>query len=82
VIPALPGYTGRIPGGQPAPGTSSPSPVYFHVAPAGSFFSTANAIYFPTVPTGWCTTEILGLRATNNGFPIDPPVYLCRTRAN
>lgn len=78
----LPGYTGRHPGGEPAPGMSSPSPIYFQIAPAASFFATANATYFPPASTAWCTTEILGLRATANGFPINYPIYFCRTRAN
>jgi hypothetical protein len=82
IIPQLPGYTGRHPGGEPAPGTSSPSPIYFHVAPAASFASTADATYFPSPDTSWCTTEMLGVRSTANGFPINYPVYFCRTRAN
>lgn len=90
-IPTLPGYTGRIPGGEGAPSTVSPSPVYFQVAPAATFFSVADPIYFPEhFPTAndaatsmaWCTTEILGLRATSNGFPINTPIYLCRTKSN
>jgi hypothetical protein len=85
IIPQLPDYTGRIPGGNFAPGTTSPSPVYFQVAPAATFFTVADPAYFPsspTLPPNWCTTEILGLRTTNNGFPINPPVYFCRTRFN
>jgi hypothetical protein len=78
----LPGYTGRHPGGEPAPGNISPSPIYFHVAPAASFFTSANATYFPAASASWCTTEILGLRATANGFPINTPIYYCRTRSN
>ena len=27
-------------------------------------------------------TEVLGMRATLNGVPIDYPSYFCRTRAN
>jgi hypothetical protein len=80
LIPQLPGYTGRHPGGEPFPGNRSPSPVYFQIAPAASFFTAANATYFPPVSTDWCTTEILGLRATANGFPVNYPVYLCRTQ--
>ncbi|HWL63558.1 MAG TPA: hypothetical protein VNQ32_12215 [Steroidobacteraceae bacterium] len=80
IIPQLPGYTGRHPGGEPAPSTESPSPVYFQIAPAASFFTEANATYFPPVSTDWCTTEILGLRATANGFPINYPLYFCRTQ--
>jgi hypothetical protein len=93
----LPGFIGRIPGGATALDGRSPSPLYFQVAPAASFAGTASATYFPTPPaTGysaatpfnsgtfgsWCTTEILGLRATLNNVPIDYPVYFCRTRAN
>jgi hypothetical protein len=81
VIPQLPGYTGRHPGGEPAPSTSSPSPIYFHIAPAASFATSANATYFPSPDTSWCTTEILGARTTANGFPINFPLYFCRTSA-
>jgi hypothetical protein len=81
VIPQLPGYTGRHPGGEPAPSTSSPSPIYFHIAPAASFATSANATYFPSPDTSWCTTEILGARSTANGFPINFPFYFCRTTA-
>jgi hypothetical protein len=82
-LTSLPGYTGRMPGGEPAPGTSSPSPIYFRVAPAGSFFTSENELYFPSAgqSTSWCNTEILGVRATANGFPINYPVYFCRTSA-
>jgi hypothetical protein len=31
--------------------------------------------------TDWCSTEILAIRATLQGTPINYPVYLCRTRA-
>lgn len=75
----LPGFNGRVPGGEPALQTQSPSPVYYHVAPAASFFNSASAIYFPAASTAWCNTEILGLRLTSNGFPIDSPIYFCRT---
>jgi hypothetical protein len=78
-IPQLPGYTGRHPGGEPAPSTSSPSPIYFHVAPAASFAAEADDTYFPSPDTSWCTTEILGVRSTANGFPINYPLYFCRT---
>lgn len=81
-IPQLPGYTGRHPGGEPAPGASSPSPIYYHVAPAASFATSADDTYFPSPDTSWCTTEILGVRGTANGFPINYPVYFCRTIAN
>jgi hypothetical protein len=63
--------------------TVSPSPIYFHIAPATSFESSANSIYFPAPPSmSWCSTEILGLRTTANGFPINYPMYFCRTSAN
>src|SRR5262249_2986382 len=67
VIPQLPGFTGRIPGGQASPTASSPSPIYFQVAPAATFFDVADATYFPEVDTSWCSTEILGMRTTENG---------------
>lgn len=78
----LPGFTGRHPGGEPAPGAMSPSPIYWHVDTAAAFAGSADDTYFPSPPTSWCTTEILGLRATANGFPINYPHYFCRTRAN
>lgn len=81
-VALLPGFVGRIPGGQTAFDARSPSPIYFHIAPAATFFSTASPDYFPEVPTGWCNSEILGLRATLHAKAIDSPVYFCRTRAN
>lgn len=77
----LPGFTGRIPGGEPTTLTSSPSPVYYQVAPAATFSNVADPTYFPPESMSWCTTEILGLRPTANGFPINYPVYYCRTNA-
>jgi hypothetical protein len=80
----FPNYEGRIPGGQSALDGRHVSPTYYHVAPAVTFSSSAPAMYFPApaMPfTSWCTTEILGLRATVNDVPFRQPVYLCRTRA-
>lgn len=78
----LPGFVGRIPGGETAFDGRSPSPVYFHTAPAASFFSSAAAEFFPAESTDWCATDLLGLRASLHGAPINSPVYFCRTRAN
>jgi hypothetical protein len=88
--PLLPGFIGRIPGGVGFPGNTSASPVQFHVAPASTFFSSADPKYFPTQPASsldWCTAarsgdtaEILGLRYTSNNVPVDYPIYLCRTK--
>jgi hypothetical protein len=93
----LPGFIGRIPGGQTAFDGRSPSPLYFFVAPASTFAGITDQEIFPSpVPAAtpsktpfnsggfptWCTTEILGMRATLNGAPIDYPHYFCRTRAN
>jgi hypothetical protein len=52
--------------------------MYFHIAPAAQFYNAAPALYFPTAPTNWCNTEILGVRATLNDVPIHKPVYFCR----
>jgi hypothetical protein len=76
-------YEARIPGGESAIDGRSPSPIYYFVAPAASFFSSAPAEYFPTptvAVTTWCSTEILGIRRTLNGIPTQQPVYMCRTR--
>jgi hypothetical protein len=77
-IGTLPPYMARIPGGAQAVDGRSPSPIYFHIAPAAQFYTAAPAEYFPTAPTNWCTTEILGIRATLNAVPIHKPVYFCR----
>jgi hypothetical protein len=86
----LPGFIGRIPGGQPFPGNTTASPVQMHIAPPGSFASTADVNYFPNLTAtsfNWCTAarpgdtaEVLGLRYTSNNVPIDVPVYMCRTK--
>jgi hypothetical protein len=90
-IATMPEYNGRIPGGNGAAGNASPSPVYYHIAPAASFFSSADPAFFPEryptandapTLTNWCSTEILGIRTTSNGLPINYPIYLCRTRFN
>jgi hypothetical protein len=92
----LPGFAGRIPGGQSAADGRSPSPVVYKIAPAASFAaSVATTVfedigepasrYFDDVGTpgkfAWCPTDILGIRATRNGEPLNFPVYFCRTRA-
>jgi hypothetical protein len=77
-IGTLPPYMARIPGGAQAVDGRSPSPIYFHIAPAAQFYSAAPAEYFPTESTTWCTTEILGIRSTLNAVPIHKPVYFCR----
>jgi hypothetical protein len=77
-IGTLPEYMARIPGGSQAADGRSPSPMYFHIAAPAQFYDDAPAEYFPPAPTNWCTTEILGIRATLNGVPIHKPVYFCR----
>jgi hypothetical protein len=79
----LPGWQGWIPGGELGGGSTSrsPSPVQFHIASAGTFFAAADQQYFPPASLAsqaWCTTEILGLRPTNNNVPVGDPVYYCR----
>lgn len=95
-LTVLPGFAGRIPGGQSASDGRSPSPVVYKIAPAASFAaSVATTVfedigepasrYFDDVGTpgkfAWCPTDILGIRATRNGEPLNFPVYFCRTRA-
>lgn len=77
-IGTLPEYMARLPGAMQAADGRSPSPMYFHIAPAAQFYVGAPSQYFPTEPTNWCTTEILGIRATLNDVPIHKPVYFCR----
>jgi hypothetical protein len=93
----LPGFIGRIPGGNVAADGRSPSPTLFLIAPAASFEAkVANtffadtgqqaAVYFDDLATvgaftDWCQGDILGIRTTLNGSPINYPVYLCRNRA-
>ena len=78
-IGTLPEYMARIPGGSQAADGRSPSPMYFHIAAPAQFYANAPAEYFPPAPTNWCTTEILGIRATLNDVPIHKPVYFCRS---
>lgn len=81
----LPGWMGYLPGTELGGGSSarSPSPVHFHIAPAATFTSSANASVFTPgslTSTSWCTTEIIGIRGTLNGL-LDPslkPLYFCR----
>lgn len=96
-LTVLPGFVGRIPGGNTAADGRAPSPVLYKIAPAGSFatdvattfyadIGQAAAVYFDDLDevgpfTDWCQTEVLGIRASLNGSPINKPVYFCRTRA-
>jgi len=81
-VATLPGFVGRMPGGQSAADGRSPSPIHYYIAPAASFDGDTTYFPAPTVPfTSWCSTEILGVRATSNDIPINQPVYFCRTRA-
>jgi hypothetical protein len=93
----LPGWIGRIPGGNTASDGRSPSPTLFLIAPAGEFAGKVASTFFSEIGqpaslyfddlgtagsfTDWCPTEILGIRTTLNGSPINYPVYLCRNRA-
>lgn len=77
-----PGYVGRIPGSANVQDGRSPSPMQYHIAPAATFFGTAYPDYFPPATVSWCTGDLLGIRATLNGVPIDQPRYFCRTRVN
>jgi hypothetical protein len=81
-----PGFVGRVPGSETAFDGRSPSPIYFQVGPPGTFFSLASPAYFPVpvgaAPMSWCTTDVLGIRASLHGVAINTPVYFCRERAN
>lgn len=95
-LAVLPGFVGRIPGGQTAADGRSPSPVFYKIAPASTFAAEVATTIFPEVGepasryfddldevgpfTDWCQTEILGIRASLHGNPLNYPVYLCRTR--
>lgn len=97
VLAVLPGYAGRIPGGQSAADGRSPSPVVYLIAPAADFENEVATTQFDDIGqpasryfddldeagpfTAWCPTEIVGIRATLNGVPLNKPVYFCRTRA-
>lgn len=95
-LAVLPGFVGRMPGGQSAADGRSPSPVVYLIAPAASFASQVGSTFYSDIgqpastyfddlaeagPFDWCPTEILAVRATLNGEPINYPVYFCRTRA-
>jgi len=94
-LAVLPGFVGRMPGGQSAADGRSPSPVVYLIAPAATFAAAvANttyadlgqpaAAYFDVNAAGpftWCPTEILAVRSTLNSVAINYPVYFCRTRA-
>jgi hypothetical protein len=96
-LAVLPGFVGRMPGGQSAADGRSPSPVVYLIASADTFADEVGntfysdigrpaSLYFDDLNTAgpfpsWCTTEILAVRATLNGVPINYPVYFCRTRA-
>jgi len=78
------GFIGRIPGGNPIATTDPrpPSPNFYQIAPAASFPFDGSLFTQPADPfTSWCTTEVLGIRPTLNGEPIDNPIYFCRTIA-
>lgn len=78
------GFIGRIPGGNPIATTDSrpPSPNYFRIGPANSYTFDDTLFTEPAEPfTTWCDTEILGIRPTQNGQPIDYPFYFCRSIA-
>ena len=83
----LPGWQGWMPGSE-LTGGRSPSPVHFVIAPAASFAATADPAIFAAStigdPTTWCSTEVLGVRGTQNGELVSTrqPIYFCRTRAN
>jgi hypothetical protein len=96
-LTVLPGFVGRIPGGQSAADGRSPSPVVYKIAPASTFASSVATTVYADIGqpasryfddltavgpfTDWCQTEILAIRATLNAEPINKPVYFCRTRA-
>jgi hypothetical protein len=95
-LAVLPGFVGRIPGGQSAADGRSPSPVLYLIAPAANFAAEVASRQFTDIgepasryfdnldevgPFDWCPTEVLGIRASLHGNPIDFPVYFCRTRA-
>lgn len=92
----LPGFVGRLPGGNTASDGRSPSPTLFLIAPAATFADEVAATYYTDTAqdaalyfddldevgafTDWCQTEILGIRTTLNGSPVNYPIYLCRNR--
>jgi hypothetical protein len=81
----LPGWRGWMAGSELGGGSTarSPSPVHFVIASAASFAMTADPAIFPANTIGatsWCTTEILGVRPTQNGALTSDlkPAYFCR----
>jgi hypothetical protein len=82
----LPGWIGRMPGAEVGGGATSrsPSPVHFRIATVADFPSVADPVLFPpetlTNLSSWCSTEILGVRPTQNGELRDEagPLYFCR----
>lgn len=96
-LAVLPGFVGRIPGGQTAADGRSPSPILYKIAPASSFAAEVASTFFDDIGqpasryfddldevgpfTDWCQTEILAIRATLHAEPINYPVYFCRSRA-
>jgi hypothetical protein len=95
-LAVLPGFVGRIPGGQSAADGRSPSPVLYKIAPASTFAAEVASTFYDDIGqpasryfddldevgafTDWCDTEIVGIRATLHAEPINYPVYFCRTR--
>jgi hypothetical protein len=79
------GFIGGVPGGNPI-ATSDPrppSPNYYKIGLAASFQFDGSLFTQPAEPfTTWCSTEILGIRPTLNGQPVDFPFYFCRTIAS
>ena len=78
------GFIGRIPGGNPIATADSrpPSPNHFRIGPAASYPHDNSLFPEPDEPfTSWCTTEIMAIRPTQNGVPIEQPIYMCRVRA-
>ncbi|HWL63552.1 MAG TPA: hypothetical protein VNQ32_12185 [Steroidobacteraceae bacterium] len=96
-LAVLPGFVGRIPGGQSAADGRSPSPIVYKIAPASAFAAEVASTFYDDIGepasryfddldevgpfTDWCQTEILAIRATLHAEPINYPVYFCRTRA-
>lgn len=96
-LAVLPGFVGRMPGGQTAADGRSPSPVVYLIAPAASFEATVGTTFYDDIGqpasayfddfadqppfTDWCSTEVVGVRPTLNGRALNYPVYFCRTRA-
>jgi hypothetical protein len=87
-----PGFVGRMPGTETAFDGRSPSPIYYAIGTAATFATVADPVYFgstteqptsSTALTALCgTADVLGVRASLNGNPINRPVYMCREKAN